>query len=167
MWKPATSASTVFEKRDSSTRRSSASPPHQSAPLTASPRGEACVLRWGDYYGIFLQQAIQDMPTPSPGGGRWAGPVGAGSDEGGRQGFHGVGNRRTSLRWQRNSTTHRSSTSPPHQSAPLTASPRGEAYSIRLRWGGATVVFYNRPYRFCQSPSPGGGRWAGPSGRVG
>ena len=67
------------------------SPPHQSAPLTASPRGEAyaTMVCWGYYYDI----AIQALPKPSPGG--KVGRPEAGSDEGVRRGFLGVGNRPT------------------------------------------------------------------------
>ncbi len=46
--------------------------------------------------------------------------------------------------------------SPPHQSAALTASPQGEAYAIRLRWGDCYGSFLHKPCRVCQSPSPGG-----------
>ena len=46
--------------------------------------------------------------------------------------------------------------SPPHQSPSVPASPRGEAYVLCYVGVIATVFFYNKPYRFCQSPSPGG-----------
>ena len=49
---------TVFEGQDFSTHRFSASPPHQSAALTASPPGEAyaTTVRWDYYCGIFLHK---------------------------------------------------------------------------------------------------------------
>ena len=76
-----------------------------------------------------------------------------------------VGKRRTGPRWIRGSSTLRYSTSPPHQSAPLTASPQGEAYVLCYVVVFATVVFYSKPHRLCQSPSPGGE--GGPALRAG
>ena len=59
-------------------------------------------------------------------------------------------------RWQQYSSTRRYSTSPPHQSPSVPASPQGEAYAIRLCWGNCCGSFLHKPCRLCQSPSPGG-----------
>ena len=133
---------TDFEERDSSTRRYTTSPPHQSPSVTASPRGEAyaTTVRWGDYYGISLHKpyrVCQRLPL----GGKVGRPK-AGSDEGERLGFPSVGHRPTGPRWQRDSTTRRYSTSPPHQSPSVPASPQGEAYVLCCVEVITTVFFY-------------------------
>ena len=91
---------------------------------------------------VFFYTNLLGLPIAFPWGGRWAGPVGAGSDEGEPGGFHGVGHSPTGPRWLRGSSTLRYSTSPPHQSAPLTASPRGEAYVLCYVGVIAMAVFY-------------------------
>ena len=70
------------------------SPPHPSAALTASPRGEACVT-FGDTTAVFFLGSVQGLPNAFPWGGRWAGE--AGSDEGGPLGFLIVGSRHAPL----------------------------------------------------------------------
>ena len=81
------------------------------------------------YVGVFDTVVFYNRPhracqSPSPGG-RWAGQR-PGSDEGEPCRFHSVGNSPTGPRRLRGSSPPRSSTSPPHQSAPLTASPEGK-----------------------------------------
>ena len=70
------------------------------------PRGEAYVLCYVEVITtIFFYINLKGLPIAFPWGGRWAGE--AGSDEGVPGGFHGVGNRPTGPRWQRDSSTRR------------------------------------------------------------
>ena len=123
------------------------------------PRGSLrALLRCGFCYGSFLHKPHRLCQSPSPGG--EGGPaLRAGSDEGGPGGFLGVGNRRTGLRWQRDSSTHRYSRSPPHQSPSVPASPRGEACVLCYVGVIATVFFYISHAGFANR-LPLGGRWA-------
>ena len=80
----------------------------------------------------------------------------AGSDEGGPEGFLGVGNRPTGVRWQRDSSTHRHYEIAP-SSVTFGASfpPRGSLRAM-LRRGDYYNNFLHKPHRACQSLSPGG-----------
>ena len=110
------------------------SPPHQSPSVPASPRGEAYVLCYVEVITtIFFYINLKGLPIAFPWGGRWAGE--AGSDEGVPGGFHGVGNRPTGPRWQRDSSTHRHDHIAP-SSVTFGASfpPRGSLRAL-LCWG--------------------------------
>ena len=94
------------------------------------PRGSLrALLRWGGDTVVFYNRPHRACQSPSPGGEGGPGQR-PGSDEGEPCRFHSVGNSPTGPRRLRGSSPRRSSTSPPHQSAALTASPRGEAYVL-------------------------------------
>ncbi len=116
------------------------------SPGQFDPRGEA-FREWKGY----LSGLVKSLPL----GGKVGRPE-AGSDEGVPGGFHGVGNRRTGLRWQRDSSTRRY-----YHIAPSSVTfgdsfpPRG-SLRASVRWGDYYGSFLHKPHRACQKPSPGG-----------
>ncbi len=128
---------------DSSTRRYSASPPHQSPSVPASPRGEAYVLC---YVGVFATVAFYisrtGLANRLPLGGKVGRPYGPGRMRASLEG---------STAWVRDAPAQGgngislpavTTISPPHQSPSVPASPQGEAYVLCYVGVFATVAFY-------------------------
>ncbi len=102
-------------QRDSTTlRHDQITPSSVSCADSFPPRGSLRYVR-GNHDGSVLKEHLTvrkektftGLANAFPWGGRWAGPVGAGSDEGERWEFLGVSNRRTGPRWLQDSTTLR------------------------------------------------------------
>ena len=170
------SAPAVFGEGDSSARRCSTSPPHQSAALTAmvsggfawiepncppdssAPKGKpTCFAALRFLLRYFSKWAYRACQSPSPGG--EGGPAKPGRMRACLE---------DSTAWVIDPPAQGGSgillpavttISPPHQSAPLTASPQGEAYVLCYVEVITTIFFYinlkGLPIAF-----PWRGRWA-------
>ena len=120
------------------TRRYTTSPPHQTPPALC-------------YIAVFATVVFYISPPglakSLPLGGKVGRPFGPGRMRAGVEVPHGVGNRRTGVRWQRNSSTPRY-----YKIAPSSVTfGDSEAYATTVRWGDCYDIFLHKPHRACQS----------------